>query len=95
MGDCTIRVEKTKALISFVVTVKLIWVFVFAYADCLFSHAVRGSFYVLDSWTFYSYFDVVDIKTKALVNMLAKKEKVKCVKLNDIDSSFMVFQVFC
>ena len=30
---------KTKALISFAVTTKLICVFVFAYANCLFSHA--------------------------------------------------------
>ena len=37
--DCTIRVAKTKALISFAVTAKLICVFVFAYADCWFSHA--------------------------------------------------------
>ena len=36
--DCTIKVAKTKALISFAVTAKLICVFVFAYADCLFSH---------------------------------------------------------
>ena len=32
-------VAKTKALISFAVTVKLICIFVFAYADCWFSHA--------------------------------------------------------
>ena len=32
------RVAKTKALISFAVTAKLICVFVFAYADCLFTH---------------------------------------------------------
>ena len=38
MRKCTIRVAKTKALISFAVTVKLICVFVFAYADCWFSH---------------------------------------------------------
>ena len=31
-------VAKTKALISFAVTAKLICVFVFAYADCWFSH---------------------------------------------------------
>ena len=31
---------KTKALISFTVTAKLICAFVFAYADCLFSHVV-------------------------------------------------------
>ena len=32
--DCTIRVAKTKALISFAV-----FAFVFAYANCWFSHA--------------------------------------------------------
>ena len=36
--DCTIYVAKTKALISFAVTVKLICVFVFAYANIWFSH---------------------------------------------------------
>ena len=35
---CTIQVAKTKALISFAVTAKLICVFVFAYADSWFSH---------------------------------------------------------
>ena len=38
--DCTIYVAKTKALISFAVTAKLICAFVFAYADCWFSHAL-------------------------------------------------------
>ena len=38
--NCTIQVAKTKALISFAVTTKLICVFVFAYADCWFSHVV-------------------------------------------------------
>ena len=37
-SKCTIRVAKTKTLISFVITAKLICVFVFAYADCWFSH---------------------------------------------------------
>ena len=36
--DCTICVAKTKALISFAVTAKLICVFVFAYAKKRFSH---------------------------------------------------------
>ena len=36
--DCTIRVAKTKALISFAVTAKLICAFVFAYAKSRFSH---------------------------------------------------------
>ena len=35
---CTIRVAKTKALISFAVTAKLLCAFVFAYAHCSFSH---------------------------------------------------------
>ena len=35
--DCTIRVAKTKTLINFAVTVKLICVFVFAYAKSRFS----------------------------------------------------------
>ena len=37
--NCTICVVKTKSLISFAVTAKLICAFVFAYADCWFSHA--------------------------------------------------------
>ena len=36
--DCSIRVAKTMALISFEVTAKLICVFVFAYAKSRFSH---------------------------------------------------------
>ena len=35
----TLHVAKTKVLISFAVTVKLICVFSFAHADCWFSHA--------------------------------------------------------
>ena len=37
--DCTIHVAKTKALIRFAVTAKLVCAFVFAYANCWFSHA--------------------------------------------------------
>ena len=37
--NCTIRVAKSKVLISFPVTAKLICAFVLAYADCWFSHA--------------------------------------------------------
>ena len=36
--NCTIPVAKTKVLISFAVTAKLICAFVFAYAQCWFSH---------------------------------------------------------
>ena len=38
MRNCTIRVAKTKVLISFAVTAKLICAFVFASADYWFSH---------------------------------------------------------
>ena len=38
--DCTIYVVKTKALISFAVTAKMIWAFVFAYANSRFSQNV-------------------------------------------------------
>ena len=38
LRNCTIHVGKTKALISFAVTAKLICIFVFPYADCWFSH---------------------------------------------------------
>ena len=44
MRNCTIRVAKTKALISFAVTAKLICAFVFAYADCWFSHEAAHLF---------------------------------------------------
>ena len=39
------RTAKTKALISFAVTAKLICVFVFAYADCWFSHEAAQTDY--------------------------------------------------
>ena len=42
--NCTIHVAKTKALISFVVNAKLICVFVFAHADCWFSHRAAHMF---------------------------------------------------
>ena len=42
--DCNIGVAKTKALISFAVTAKLICVFVFAYANYLFSHDAAQMF---------------------------------------------------
>ena len=41
---CTIHVVKTKALIRFAVTPKLICVFVFTFADCLFSHEAAHLF---------------------------------------------------
>ena len=49
--NCTIRVVKTNALISFAVTAKLICAFGFACADCLFPHDAALS--VLFSFTAY------------------------------------------
>ena len=43
------RVAKTKALISFAVTAKLICVFVFAYAKSRFSHDAAHFIFVFDS----------------------------------------------
>ena len=56
--DCAIHVVKTKALISFVVTTKLICVFVFAYAKSWFSHdaAHIGSRLFLSAPTKYFFF---------------------------------------
>ena len=36
--NLTIPIAKIKALISFAVSAKLIYAFIFAYADCCFSH---------------------------------------------------------
>ena len=38
--DCTIRIAKTKAMISFAVTAKLLCIFVFEYAKNRFSHII-------------------------------------------------------
>ena len=46
--NSTIRVAKTKALISF--TAKLICAFVFAYADCWFSHAEAQFTISIERW---------------------------------------------
>ena len=43
-------VAKTKALISFAVTAKLICVFVFAYADCWFSHGAAHIVGLCQTW---------------------------------------------
>ena len=45
---CTIYVAKTKALVSFAVTAKLICVFVFAYAKCWFSHDAAQMVFLID-----------------------------------------------
>ena len=52
---CTIRVAKTKTLISFAVTAKLICVFVFAHANCWFSHAQAHIKVGLRGYTFHGH----------------------------------------
>ena len=48
LRDCTIRVAKTKMLMSFGITSKLTCVFVFAYyAKCRFSHDADQILYVI------------------------------------------------
>ena len=44
--DCTIREVKTEMLISCAVTAQLICTFVFAYADCWFSHAAAHILFI-------------------------------------------------
>ena len=53
--DCTIHVAKTKALISFAVTAKLICVFVFAYAKSWFSHDAAHFYLQIDRWPHNGY----------------------------------------
>ena len=44
--DCTVGVAKTKALISFAATAKLICAFVFVYAKFIFSHDAARIVYI-------------------------------------------------
>ena len=55
--NCTICVAKTKALISFAVTAKLIIVFVFAYAKSRLSHDAAQMIGTLIDLNFSSYFE--------------------------------------
>ena len=77
---CTIRVAKTKALISFAVTAKLICVFVFAYADCWFSHeeahliACAKTTFQLKRWRLNSYIKI-KIKLRAMSIHEPRREK--------------------
>ena len=62
---CTIRVAKTKALISFAVTAKLICVFVFAYAYCWFSHEAAHIFPFL-TWILHTNVSLSDNRFSCL-----------------------------
>ena len=68
--DCTIRIAKTKALISFAVTAKLIGVFVFAYAKSRFSHDAA---HLKDAW------HDTTLVTLSRINTDIALEQIKCV----------------
>ena len=51
--NCTIHVVKTKALISFAVTAKVICVFVFSYAKSRFSHDAAHFIFFFLIWKAY------------------------------------------
>ena len=53
---CTIRVAKTKALISFAVTAKLICIFIFAYVDWWLSHEAAHVYINHDPVVILTYF---------------------------------------
>ena len=75
--DCTFYLAKTKALISFAVTAKLICVFVLPYAKCWFSHDVAQIVKLPESMEFSglnhqskSIFLLINVKMLTIVCLL-------------------------
>ena len=66
------RVAKTKALISFAVTAKLICVFVFAYADCWFSHVMAHMYVVV---VYYDLFEMVPMSIHPTATLLYRNKE--------------------
>ena len=64
MTNFTIHVAKTKALISFAITSKLICAFVFAYAKIQFSHDAAHLIY-----THNDSYIICDAKAKVLISL--------------------------
>ena len=63
--NCTFRVAKTKALISFAVTAKLICAFDFANAECWFSHeAAHLTHYLISGKLFANSFMLIKSSTQ-------------------------------
>ena len=81
--DCTIHKAKTKALISFAVTAKLICVFVFAYAKSRFSH---------DEAQMTEDYDSVTPKSDQI--FMSSNIKVYRLRLRQIDRVLSVFNNF-
>ena len=67
--NCTICVAKSKAVISFAVTAKLICAFVFAYADCWFSDAVAQMENKIKKLITYSGFEEIKSKKTLLTTL--------------------------
>ena len=82
--NCTTRVAKIKALISFAVTAKLITTFVFAYAKCLFPHDVAHLLngIPISLWHFSRFFFSVEMKK--LLAFISPKE---CTEISDHDQT--------
>ena len=84
--DCTIRIAKTKALISFAVTAKLICVFVFAHARNRFSHNeahIVLAYNVVNASHRRKYFDftmAMKMKNKSNVQELVQSEPKFCAQ---------------
>ena len=102
-GNCTFRVAKTKVLISFAVTAKLICVFVFAYADCWFSHAaahILGSCYLLLLSNVLKFFDPKFLVPKEVAGTLRKhahaiyRHSFGCKKSKISLEIFIIFFLF-
>ena len=61
--NCTTRVAKIKALISFAATAKLVCPFVFAYAYCWFSDAVAPMYFTCNGdLALYDVYVTLDLK---------------------------------
>ena len=68
MRDCTIRIAKTKALISYAVTAQLICVFVFAYAKSRFSHN-EAHIFSIQNLRDQSLFRIQDMKAEIIIKL--------------------------
>ena len=73
-------VAKTKALISFSVTAKLICAFVFAYADCWFSHAA-AQLILCSNMLNSKYETVISLTSHIKLDKTAVSETFMCGKI--------------
>ena len=98
---CTICGMKTKALISFTVTAKLICAFVFVYAKCWFCHNA-AQFSISGNETFFfweNYFDIPAlVACKNIVDQLDKKVMIYrtgTVQLivDQLDKKVMIYSI--